>query len=61
MEAGTLALEDALARYQRGTQLLRYCQTTLADAEQRVKMLEGEGLSDFRPEDLRDSEEGEGA
>jgi len=61
MEAGTLALEDALARYQRGTQLLRYCQTTLADAEQRVKMLEGEGLSDFQPEGLRNSEEGEGA
>ncbi|MFT3757744.1 exodeoxyribonuclease VII small subunit [Thauera sp.] len=47
MESGKLPLEDALARYQRGVGLLRYCQETLADAEQRVKVLEGETLSDF--------------
>ncbi|ENO90103.1 exodeoxyribonuclease VII small subunit [Thauera linaloolentis] len=47
MESGTLPLEDALARYQRGVGLLRYCQGTLADAEQRVKVLEGEELVDF--------------
>ncbi|MCV2216533.1 MULTISPECIES: exodeoxyribonuclease VII small subunit [Thauera] len=47
MESGKLPLEDALARYQRGVGLLRYCQETLADAEQRVKVLEGETLADF--------------
>jgi exodeoxyribonuclease VII small subunit len=47
MESGKLPLEDALARYQRGVGLLRYCQETLADAEQRVKILEGETLADF--------------
>ncbi|WP_068634768.1 exodeoxyribonuclease VII small subunit [Thauera butanivorans] len=47
MESGKLPLEDALTRYQRGVGLLRYCQETLAGAEQRVKILEGETLSDF--------------
>ena len=47
MESGNLPLEDALARYQRGVGLLRHCQTTLGDAEQRVRMLEGDGLTDF--------------
>ena len=50
MESGKLALEDALARYQRGVSLLRYCQGTLASAEQRVKVLEGEALVDFAVE-----------
>lgn len=47
MEAGKLALEDALARYQRGVGLLRYCQSTLADAEQRIAVLEGDTLVDL--------------
>lgn len=47
MESGKLPLEDALARYQRGIGLLRYCQATLGDAEQRVRMLEGDGLVDL--------------
>ncbi len=47
MESGNLPLEDALARYQRGVGLLRHCQTTLGDAEQRVRMLEGDTLTDF--------------
>jgi exodeoxyribonuclease VII small subunit len=47
MESGNLPLEDALARYQRGVTLLRHCQTTLSEAEQRVKVLEGETLVDL--------------
>ena len=50
MESGKLTLEDALARYQRGVGLLRYCQGTLASAEQRVKVLEGDALADFAVE-----------
>ncbi|PTD96026.1 exodeoxyribonuclease VII small subunit [Pseudothauera lacus] len=42
MEAGSLALEQALERYQRGTELLRYCQQTLSAAEARVRVLEGD-------------------
>ena len=47
MESGNLALEDALARDQRGVTLLRHCQSTLSAAEQRVKVLEGEALVDL--------------
>ena len=57
MESGNLPLEDALARYQRGVGLLRHCQTTLSDAEQRVRMLEGDGLTDFPTEPIRDGDE----
>ena len=50
MESGNLPLEDALARYQRGIGLLRHCQTTLGNAEQRVRMPERDGLVDLAPE-----------
>ena len=57
MESGNLPLEDALARYQRGVGLLRHCQTTLDDAEQRVRMLEGDGLTDFPTDSSRDGDQ----
>lgn len=50
MEAGSLTLEDALERYQRGVGLLKYCQETLSGAEQRIRVLEGESLTDFNPD-----------
>ncbi|PKO56687.1 MAG: exodeoxyribonuclease VII small subunit [Betaproteobacteria bacterium HGW-Betaproteobacteria-19] len=50
MEAGSLTLEDALERYQRGVGLLKYCQETLSGAEQRIRVLEGEALTDFNPD-----------
>lgn len=40
MEAGQISLEQALDHYQRGVGLLRYCQGTLRNAEQRVRQLE---------------------
>ena len=40
MEAGQISLEQALDHYQRGVGLLRYCQDTLRNAEQRVRQLE---------------------
>ena len=57
MESGNLPLEDALARYQRGVGLLRHCQTTLGDAEQRVRMLEGDVLTDFPTDSSRNGDE----
>lgn len=51
MESGDLPLEAALAHYQRGVNLLRYCQTTLNAAEHRVKVLEGEALVDLAIDD----------
>ncbi|HRP23268.1 MAG TPA: exodeoxyribonuclease VII small subunit [Thauera sp.] len=53
MESGNLPLEDSLARYQRGVSLLRYCQGTLSEAEQRVRILEGDTLVDFAAEGFR--------
>ena len=57
MESGNLPLEDALARYQRGIGLLRHCQTTLGDAEQRERMLEGDTLTDFPTDSSRNGDE----
>lgn len=39
MEAGQLPLEESLAAYQRGTELLRYCERVLTDAEQRIQVV----------------------
>jgi exodeoxyribonuclease VII small subunit len=44
MEAGSLTLEQSLAAHQRGLELARYCQATLAQAQQQVRVLEDEAL-----------------
>jgi len=43
MEQGDQPLEDALKMYERGVLLTRICQEALQDAEQKIKMLSGEG------------------
>lgn len=53
MESGNLPLEEALERYQRGIILLKHCQETLEGAEQRVRILEGDTLTDFNPDAAR--------
>lgn len=50
MEAGNLTLEDSLAAYKRGMELSGYCQKTLAEAEQQVKILENGLLKEFEPD-----------
>lgn len=40
LEAGELSLEDALKRYEQGIALVRQCQTTLLQAEQRIQALQ---------------------
>ncbi|MBN9694383.1 MAG: exodeoxyribonuclease VII small subunit [Zoogloea sp.] len=40
MENGQLPLDQALAAYQRGTQLLRQCQDLLSHAEQSIRVIE---------------------
>ncbi len=47
LESGGAPLEEALTKYQRGVELLRYCEGKLADAEQRVRVLEGAELKSF--------------
>jgi exodeoxyribonuclease VII small subunit len=41
LEDGTTTLEEALARYERGVELVRLCYTQLRDAEQRIRELAG--------------------
>ena len=47
MEAGQMALQDALDAYKRGMALLRQCQETLTAAEQQIRILDANGLRDF--------------
>jgi len=44
MEDGALPLEASLAAYKRGVALSRVCQDRLAQAENQVRVLEGELL-----------------
>lgn len=50
LEGGKLSLEAALEGYQRGTELIRYCQQTLGQAEQKIQVLEAGLLQDFPPQ-----------
>jgi exodeoxyribonuclease VII small subunit len=47
MESGKLPLEESLAAYQRGMELLRLCRGRLEDAQQQVRVLEDGNLKDF--------------
>ncbi len=49
MEDGKLPLEESLAAYQRGAQLIRYCESKLSDAQARIAVLDGEVLRDLNP------------
>jgi exodeoxyribonuclease VII small subunit len=44
MESGELTLEQSLAAHRRGLELARFCQATLAQAQQQVQVLEDETL-----------------
>ena len=39
MESGEMTLEESLAAYERGVGLYRHCQSALAQAELRVRLL----------------------
>ena len=47
MESGKLSLEDSLAAYQRGAELLNQCRARLDDAQQQVRILEDGVLKNF--------------
>jgi exodeoxyribonuclease VII small subunit len=51
MESGQMPLEQSLAAYKRGVELLQYCQTALQAAEQQVKILEEGTLKPFSTPD----------
>lgn len=51
MESGQMSLEDSLSAYKRGNTLLEFCQKSLADVEQQVKILnERQQLTPFNAE-----------
>ena len=47
MEDGELTLEQSLAQYRRGAELLKFCQSALADAQTQIKVLEDDVLKDL--------------
>jgi exodeoxyribonuclease VII small subunit len=48
MESGKLSLEDSLAAYKRGAELLQSCRSRLEDAQQQVRVLEEGTLKAFQ-------------
>ena len=49
MESGQLPLDQSLTAYERGTELLKFCESMLKDAEQKIKILDGGELKDLTP------------
>ena len=47
MENGNLPLEAALSAYQQGSALVKFCQSTLTEAEQRLQVLDNGMLKDM--------------
>lgn len=47
MEGGQLPLEESIAAYRRGSDLLKHCQQQLSDAERKIQVLENGALRDF--------------
>lgn len=54
MENGSLPLEQSLAAYRRGVELTRVCQERLSQAEQQVKVLEGDLLRPLQADAIDD-------
>lgn len=50
MEDGKLALEESLAAYQRGAELIKLCESKLSQAQSRIAILDGGELRDFNPD-----------
>jgi len=51
MESGQMSLEDSLTAYRRGNSLLEFCQKSLADVEQQVRILnDRQQLTPLNPE-----------
>jgi exodeoxyribonuclease VII small subunit len=49
LESKQIPLEQSLAAYKRGAELLAFCQHTLADVEQQVRILNDAQLQAFEP------------
>ncbi|MCU0869245.1 MAG: exodeoxyribonuclease VII small subunit [Burkholderiales bacterium] len=51
LESGDVSLEAAIAGWRRGSTLLRWCEQALAQAEQQVRVLDGDALRDLDGDD----------
>jgi exodeoxyribonuclease VII small subunit len=51
MEGGQLPLQESLAAYRRGAELLQYCQAALKDAQLQIEVLEKGVLKAFAEAD----------
>ncbi len=56
MEQGDLSLEEALKTFERGIELTRLCDSTLRQAEQKVRVLTAESPSEAEPEPFQGAE-----
>lgn len=59
MEAGSLTLEQSMAAYRRGAELVRHCRESLAAVQQQVRVLEGDLLKPFEGLERADERRGE--
>jgi exodeoxyribonuclease VII small subunit len=50
MESGALSLEQSVAAYRRGAELVAFCRDSLARVQQQVSILEGDLLKPFEPD-----------
>ncbi|MCS4534582.1 exodeoxyribonuclease VII small subunit [Neisseria montereyensis] len=50
MQSSEMPLEDALAAYQEGNELVKYCQAKLAEVEQKLQVLDAEELKELNLE-----------
>ena len=55
METGELPLQQSLAAYKRGAELVAYCQAALKDAQQQVQVMEKGLLQPFAADDVADA------
>lgn len=51
MQNNALPLEEALAAYEEGTQLVRFCQEKLAQVEQKLAVLDNGELKEWQLDD----------
>ena len=49
MEKGNLDLDPSLAAYQRGMELLKFCQDKLAAAEEKIRVFDQGTFSELKP------------
>lgn len=48
MQSGDMPLEEALAAYQEGCVLVKFCQNKLAEAEQKLQVLDAGELKELK-------------